>query len=89
MLLLLLLRGPQPIRILHTGGKCACSGAFSPDGQLLAVGLRCGGVKVYEFHPTTRQVRAWGQQRPVPWTPCVGVWHSVPTDLNLPSCSNV
>lgn len=47
---------PQPIRILHTGGKCACSGAFSPDGQLLAVGLRCGGVKVYEFHPTTRQV---------------------------------
>ena len=35
--------------------KAAC-GAFSPDGQQLAVGMRCGGIKVFEFHPETRQV---------------------------------
>jgi hypothetical protein len=52
---LMLLHLPQPIRILSTGMKAAC-GAFSPDGQQLAVGMRCGGIKVYEFHPETRQV---------------------------------
>jgi len=50
----------KPLRVVQLGmkGECARSGAFSPDGQHLAVGLSGGGLQVMEFHPNVTQV-AW------------------------------
>ncbi|KAG1660540.1 hypothetical protein FOA52_003891 [Chlamydomonas sp. UWO 241] len=50
----------RPLRVVHLGtkGDCARSGAFSPDGQHLAVGLAGGGIKVMQFHPQVTQL-AW------------------------------
>ncbi|PNH12141.1 Echinoderm microtubule-associated protein-like 6, partial [Tetrabaena socialis] len=50
----------KPIRIVSLGGLVARGCAFSPDGQLLAVGCTNGGIKVLEFHPAVRQVW-WGK----------------------------
>ncbi len=41
-------------------GMVAVSASFSPDGQHLAVGLQCGGIKVLAFWPSTSQLW-WGK----------------------------
>ncbi len=49
----------QPVRMvqLADNNDKAQSGAFSPDGQHLAIGMCSGGLKVMEFSPSVRQVR--------------------------------
>ncbi|GAX81084.1 hypothetical protein CEUSTIGMA_g8518.t1 [Chlamydomonas eustigma] len=50
----------KPLRVVQIAGKgeMARSGAFSMDGQHLAIGLSGGGIKIMEFHPNVAQV-AW------------------------------
>lgn len=43
------------IKVLTVGGKARC-GAFSPDGNHLAVGLASGALQVYEFYPNLKQI---------------------------------
>ena len=43
---------------LAQNGDMSRSGAFSMDGQHLAVGMVSGGIKIMEFHPNVAQV-AW------------------------------
>ncbi len=50
---------PQVLRVVSLG-MVAVSASFSPDGQHLAVGLQCGGIKVLSFWPSTAQVW-WGR----------------------------
>ncbi|GMH44987.1 hypothetical protein BSKO_12944 [Bryopsis sp. KO-2023] len=45
------------IRILSMGMKAMC-GAFSPDGSQLAVGMKNGGIKVFDFGSQITQL-AW------------------------------
>ena len=49
----------QVLRVVSLG-MAAASCCFSPDGQRLAVGLQCGGIKVLAFQPGPQQVW-WGK----------------------------
>ena len=49
----------QVLRVVSLG-MVAVSASFSPDGQHLAVGLQCGGIKVLAFWPSTAQLW-WGK----------------------------
>lgn len=52
----------QPLRVVQLAGRgeVCRSGAFSPDGEHLAVGLSGGGIKIMEFHPQVFQVSVGG-----------------------------
>jgi len=53
----------KPIRLvqLAQNGDKARSGAFSADGEHLAIGMISGGIKVMQFYPNVSQV-FWGRE---------------------------